>query len=84
VYGIAPEYVVDEEAYKSSVEKTGGTYYKCTSDKIVDQLVSDIQKTDKSDLDMIETVIYDKPKMIFGIMIFFLAIYFVLSRVVKK
>ena len=84
VYGIAPDYVVDEAEFKSCMEKTGGKYYKYTSKKVMDQLISDIQKTDKSDLDMIETVMYDKPGWIFGIMIISLAMYFILSRVVKK
>ena len=84
VYGIVPENVAEEKQFKKSVELTGGKYYYCTSNKVVDELISDIQKTDKSDLDMIETIVYDKPEIIFGIMIFFLAAYFVLSRVIKK
>ena len=84
VYGIAPEYVVEEAQFKSCMENTGGKYYKYTSEKVMDQLITDIEKTDKSDLDIVETVMYDKPEWIFGVMIIFLAMYFVLSRIVKK
>ena len=84
VYGIAPEEVAEEVEFKSCMEKTGGKYYKYTSDKVLKELVSDIQKTDASDLEWIETVMYDKPEWIFGVMIISLASYFVLSRVVKK
>lgn len=84
VYGVAPEYAVDEDIFKRSIENTGGRYYKCTSDKTFDELVTDIEKTDKSDLDMVETVMYDKPEMTFSVMLIFLAIYFILSKVMKK
>ena len=66
------------------MEKTGGKYYKRTSDKTYDELIADIEKTDKSDLDMVETVMYDKPEMIFSVMLIFMAIYFILSKVIKK
>ena len=84
VYGIAPEEVAKEDEYKSSVEKTGGKYYKYTSKEVIEELISDISKTDKSDLDMIETVMYDKPETFFWMMLICLAAYFTLSRIVKK
>lgn len=84
VYGVSPEYAEDEETFKKSIEKTGGKYYKRTSDKTFDELIADIEKTDKSDLDMVETVMYDKPEIIFSVMLIFLAIYFILSKVIKK
>ena len=84
VYGLTPENPEDEETFRRSMEKTGGVFYECTSDKVYDQLVSDIQKTDKSTLNIVETVIYDKPEMIFIVMMISLASYFVLSKVVKK
>lgn len=84
VYGVAPEYVVEEAQFKSCVEKTGGKYYKYTSEAVLEQLITDIEKTDKSDLEMIETVMYDRPGWIFGVMMISLAAYFILSRVVKK
>ena len=84
VYGVSPEYAEDEETFKKCMEKTGGKYYKRTSDKTYDELIADIEKTDKSDLDMVETVMYDSPEMIFSVLIIFMAIYFILSKVIKK
>ena len=84
VYGIAPENPADEATYRNSMEKTGGKFYKITSSKAYDQLVSDIEKTDKSDLKLVETVMYDKPQVIFSVMFISLAMYFILSRMVRK
>ena len=84
VYGIAPENPADEATYRNSMEKTGGKFYKITSSKAYDQLVSDIEKTDKSDLKLVETVMYDKPQVIFSVMFISLALYFILSRMVRK
>lgn len=84
VYGIAPEEVVKEGEYIRCMEKTGGSYYKYTSDKVLDDLVRDIEKTDTSVMNKVDTVIYDKPEILFGIMIFFIGVYFVLSKIAKR
>ena len=84
VYGIAPENVEEEAEFISAMEKTGGKYYKYTSEQIIDDLIKDIEKTDKSVMNKIDTVIYDKPEMLFGVMAVFLILYFVLSKVAKR
>lgn len=84
VYGIVPDIVENEEEFKSAIEHTGGTYYRGTSDKMVNNLVEDIEKTNKSKLEKIDIVINDKPQILFGVMVTFLLMYFVLSRIAKR
>lgn len=83
VFAIAPENVTDEEVFESSVLGTGGKYYKATSTDIIDELIDDIEKTEKSSLNIVETIVYDKPEIVFVCMLIFVAIYFALSRKVK-
>ena len=84
VYGIVPDIVENEAEFKSAIENTGGTYYRGTSDKMVNNLVEDIEKTNKSKLEKIDIVINDKPQILFGVMVIFLSMYFVLSRIAKR
>lgn len=84
VYGIAPEKVEEEAEYKSSMELTGGGYYKATSAGVVDDLIADIQKTNKSVMKKVDIVVNDKPQILFGVMAAFLSLYFVFSKLAKK
>ena len=84
VYGIAPVNVVEEAEFKSSMELTGGGYYKADSSDVVDTLIEDIQKTEKSVMEKIDIVINDKPQILFVVMVAFLAMYFVLSKLAKR
>ena len=84
VYGITPEIVEEEAEFKSAMELTGGAYYKATSSDVVDTLIADIQKTEKSVMNKIDIVIDDKPQILFGVMASFLAMYFVFSKLAKR
>ena len=66
------------------MELTGGAYYKATSSDVVDTLIADIQKTEKSVMNKIDIVIDDKPQILFGVMASFLAMYFVFSKLAKR
>lgn len=83
VFAIAPDNIVDEAAFKSSVESTGGGYYRNSSDDAYDKLISDIEKTEASVLKKVETLVYDQPEIVFICMVVFLGMYFVFSRKVK-
>ncbi|MBQ2744074.1 MAG: hypothetical protein IJF37_00450 [Lachnospiraceae bacterium] len=83
VFAIGPDNIVDEEAFKSSVESTGGKYYRSTSSKAYEHLIDDIEKTEDSVMNKIETIIYDQPQIVFICMVIFAGVYFVLSRKVK-
>lgn len=83
VFAIAPDNVVDEDAFKSSVESTGGKYYRSTSKDVYDNLIKDIEKTKTSTMTKVETIIYDQPQAVFVCMVIFIGIYFGLSRKVK-
>lgn len=83
VFAIAPEHIVDEAAFQSSIESTGGNYYKNTSSKVFDHLIDDIEETKTSAMNKVETIKYDQPQIIFYIMVVFMGLYFVLSRKVK-
>lgn len=83
VFAIAPERVIDESIFKRAIESTGGGYYKSTSSKSYDQLLSDIKKTDTSAMERTETMITDQPEALFVWLTVFIGIYFLLSRRVK-
>lgn len=83
VFAIAPDNVVEEDIFKSSIESTGGHYYKSTSKKVFDSLIEDIEETKTSAMNKVETLIYDQPQIVFICMVVFIGIYFVLSRRIK-
>lgn len=84
VFAIAPDNVVEEDIFKSSIESTGGHYYKSTSKKVFDNLIKDIEETKTSAMNKVETLIYDQPQIVFVCMVVFIGIYFVLSRRIKS
>lgn len=83
VYGVAPENIVDEDAFKKAVESTGGGYYKATSSKAFDELLEDIRLTDASVMEDVKTLVLDYPQVPFVLLIIFMGIYFICSRKVK-
>ncbi|MBQ4521924.1 MAG: VWA domain-containing protein [Lachnospiraceae bacterium] len=83
VFAIAPENVVDEDIFQSGVESTGGKFYKSTSSRVFDELIDDIEETETSKMNKVETFIYDQPQIVFLCMVIFMGLYFVLSRKVK-
>ena len=83
VFAVAPEHIVDEDFFQSSIESTGGKYYKSTSSHVFDDLIDDIEETETSAMNKVETIIYDQPQMVFVCMVIFIGLYFVLSRKVK-
>lgn len=83
VFAVAPEHIVDEDSFQSSIESTGGKYYKSTSSRVFDDLIDDIEETETSAMNKVETIIYDQPQMVFVCMVIFIGLYFVLSRKVK-
>lgn len=83
VFAVAPDNVVDEDIFKSSVESTGGKYYRGSSADTIDNLIKDIEKTETSAMNKMETIIHDQPQVVFVCMIIFMGLYFVLSRKVK-
>ena len=48
-----------------------------------DDLIDDIEETETSAMNKVETIIYDQPQMVFVCMVIFIGLYFVLSRKVK-
>lgn len=83
VFAIAPDNVVDEKEFKSCVESTGGAYYRSSDRGAYDQLIKDIEKTEASVLNKIETLVYDQPEIMFICMVIFIGLYFIFSRKVK-
>lgn len=83
VFAIAPDNIVDEDLFKRDIENTGGKYYRSTSSATFNNLVKDIEKTETSTMNKIETLVYDKPQIVFICMVIFIGVYFVLSRKVK-
>ncbi len=83
VYGVAPENIVDEAAFKRAVESTGGGYYKATSSKAFDELLEDIRLTETSAMEDVKTLILDQPETAFISLLIFIGIYFICSRKVR-
>lgn len=83
VYGVAPENIVEEAAFKNAVESTGGGYYKVTSSKAFDELLSDIRLTETSAMEDVKTLVLDHPETAFVLLLIFMGIYFICSRKVR-
>ena len=83
VFSIAPDNIVDENSFKSSIESTGGKYYRNSSASAYDNLLKDIEKIETSSMTKVETVIYDQPQAVFVCVLLCVAAYFLLSRKVK-
>lgn len=83
VYGVAPENIVDEMAFKTAVESTGGGYYKATSSKAFDKLLEDIRLTETSVMEDVKTLILDRPEPAFMLLMVFIGLYFICSRKVR-
>ncbi len=85
VFGIAPENIVDENAFKTAMRSTGGGYYRATSSKAYKELVEDIKKTETSlsGIKQTETRITDQPESLFVWMMICVGVYFVISKKIK-
>lgn len=83
VYGVAPDNIVDEAAFKKAVESTGGGYYKVTSSAVFDELLEDIRLTETSAMEDVKTLILDYPQVPFILLLIFMGIYFICNRKVR-
>ncbi len=83
VFGVVPENVVDESAFKGAAESTGGGYYKSSSKDSYQHLLEDIKKTNTSEMKQTKTIVTDQPELLFIGLIVCIGIYLLLSRRVK-
>lgn len=83
VFAVSPDNIVDEDTFKSSIEDTGGEYYRFTSSNVFDDLINDIEATRTSDMKKVEIRVFDQPQTLFICMLIFVSAYFLLSRKVK-
>ena len=83
VFALGPDYVYDEEGFKRDIEKTGGQYYKIKKQSAVQEVIDAISVTDASDTEEIETIITDRPKLLFYILLASLGVYFIAGRKVR-
>ncbi len=83
VYGVAPENIVDEAAFKRAVESTGGGYYRATSSDAFEELLEDIRLTETSAMEDVKTLVLDYPQVPFMLLLMFIGIYFICSRKVR-
>ena len=75
--------MADEAQYKKDIEKTGGAYYRIKSKSAVQEVIDAISVTDASDTEEIQTLITDKPKILFYILLISVGIYFIAGRKVR-
>ncbi len=83
VFALGPDYVVDEENFKRDIEKTGGQYYRIKKQSAVQEVIDAISVTDASDTQEFETLITDKPKLLFYILLISVGLYFAAGRKVR-
>ena len=83
VYGIAPEYMAYEDAFKAAMESTGGAFYRADSRDAFDELLEDIRLTDTSEMEEVKTLVIDYPQKAFLCLLLCMGIYFVCSRKVR-
>ena len=83
IFALGPDYVADETQYKKDIEKTGGAYYRIKSKSAVQEVIDAISVTDASDTEEVQTLITDKPKLLFYILLISVGIYFIAGRKVR-
>ncbi|MBQ2803715.1 MAG: hypothetical protein IJF07_07440 [Lachnospiraceae bacterium] len=83
VFAVAPDNIEEEAAFKAAIEGTGGCYYQSSNAHAFDKLIKDIQKTNTSTMETVQTIITDQPQLLFGWLLLFIGIYLVASRKVK-
>lgn len=83
VFAASPEYVVDYDIYKSSVESTGGRLFTLSSSTMAKDLIKEVEKTDTSVLYKSEITETEYPEKLVLLLTICLAVHFVVSRRVK-
>ncbi len=83
VYAVTPQHFQDPTNFREAIYSTGGKHYAHTSDKIFDELLSDIRLTGTSVMQDTKVIMTDKPEVLFILMLVFLGMYFIFSRKVK-
>lgn len=83
VYGLTIQNVNEELNFKNAIEKTGGKFYKCTSNDAVYNIINEIEKIETSDIEDKILIITDRPKILFICLLVVLFILFILQRKVE-
>ncbi|MBO5341499.1 MAG: hypothetical protein IJ336_03685 [Lachnospiraceae bacterium] len=86
VFAVTPRGIIDEVSFKTAMESTGGGFYEVTSNnsnKIFEKLTDDIKLTETSVIQDVETIITDKPEVLFVFLLVCMSMYFIFSRKVK-
>ena len=83
VYAVSPSHIVDEDHFKSYIEKTGGKYYRDTSSGVSRKLIDEIEKTETSVLTVTKTYIYDHPVTVFIAMLATISVYIFMCKRMK-
>ncbi len=83
VFAIAPDNIVDEDAFEDAIERTGGEYYQAADKGVFEDLVEQIENTEASKMQEEKTIIRDQPKVFFIVLVMLVSCYFLLGRKVK-
>lgn len=84
VFGVSPDNTLNPEELKSALEKTGGNSYKMDDDTTVQDIVDNIEKQEKSMIEVkSEVKMLDQPEIPFIILIVSVFILFILNKRVK-
>lgn len=82
VFALAPAFwVTDADTFRSAMISTGGGYYSGTGK--VDELVSDVKKTNATAISETKTYIIDEPEKWIICLIILVAAYYVIGRRIK-
>lgn len=70
VFALAPDFIVQESAFKESIEKTGGEYFNTRDRHAMDDILELIQETDQNVTYSKVTTVSDEPEpAMFGLLI---------------
>lgn len=83
VYAIAPNNIVDETAFRRSIESTGGEYYRAKDKSMIKGIVSSIEATEASELEDPKVIITDHPVVMFIIVLIAMAVSLITGRRVR-
>ena len=83
VFAVTPENIIDRQVFHQAILSTGGEHYEVSSNKVFEDLISDIRLTGTAVMQDTKIIITDKPEVLFVFMLIFIGTYFIFSRKVK-
>jgi len=83
VFGLAPDFVVDEDVFEASIEATGGVYFNTRDESAMKDLIEKVRQTDVNTYYYSNKSENDVPERGMTILFISLGVYFICARRIR-